>query len=95
MSDVENSTDSKQNRKSGGESPSKVGAKQKTRIIISTLLVAFLITFIVQNYNEVKVEFLMFDFQVRIVVIILISAIIGAISTYLMMRHFRARKKKK
>jgi uncharacterized integral membrane protein len=94
MSEVDKPTESQQQQAPTENTTSKISNKQKARIIISTLLVAFLITFVVQNYNKVKVEFLMFDFQVRIVVIILISAIIGAISTYLMMRHFRARKKK-
>ena len=94
MSELDKQTENQQQQTPAENTTSKISNKQKARIIISTLLVAFLITFVVQNYNKVKVEFLMFDFQVRIVVIILISAIIGALSTYLMMRHFRARKKK-
>ncbi|MGB1103330.1 MAG: hypothetical protein ACPG21_06840 [Crocinitomicaceae bacterium] len=95
MSDLENTSPEQQEQKAPVQNESKVSAKQKTRIIISTLLVAFLITFIIQNYNKVKIEFLMFDFQIRIVVIILVSAIIGGLFTYLMMRHWRARKNRK
>jgi uncharacterized integral membrane protein len=93
MSELENTAPEKE-AKAPVQSDSKISVKQKTRIIISTLLIAFLITFVVQNYNKVKIEFLMFDFQIRIVVVILVSALIGGLFTYLMMRHFRARKKK-
>jgi len=66
---------------------------QKARLIFLTLLGILLITFIVQNSNKVKVEFLNIDMMVSIIMIILISATVGGLITFLWMRHRAARKK--
>ncbi len=46
MSELENTAPEKE-AKAPVQSDSKISVKQKTRIIISTLLIAFLITFVV------------------------------------------------
>ncbi|MFT5823599.1 MAG: putative integral membrane protein [Crocinitomix sp.] len=74
---------------------SKMTIKQKSRIVIMTLLALVLITFVVQNSNRVELEFLNINFRVRIIFIILASAIVGALINFLLMKNRAARKRKK
>ncbi len=74
--------------------PPQMSVAQKARLIFLTLLGVLLITFIAQNSNKVKVEFLNIDMMVSIIMIILISATIGGLITFLWMKHRAARKKK-
>jgi len=74
--------------------PPSMSVAQKARLIFLTLLGILLITFIVQNSNKVKVEFLNIDMMVSIIMIILISAIIGGLITFLWMKHRAAKQKK-
>lgn len=86
---AENQTESKAPEKKEG-----MPTRQKVRLIVTTVLVLLLISFIIQNFNKVKVEFLMFEFRIRIVTIILVSAIIGGLITFLLMKHRNAKKRK-
>lgn len=81
--------------KNAQSTESKMTIKQKSRIVIMTLLAILLITFIVQNSNRVELEFLNINFRVRIIYIILVSAIIGALINFLLMKHRSAKKRKK
>jgi uncharacterized integral membrane protein len=72
----------------------KMTVKQKARIVFMTLLGVLLIAFTVQNFNRVEIEFLNMNFRVRIIFIILGSALIGAAISFLLMKH-RDRKHKK
>lgn len=74
--------------------PPKMTVYQKARLIFLTLLGVLLITFILQNSNKVKVEFLNIDMMVSIIMIILISAVIGGLITFLWMKQRVPRKKK-
>lgn len=73
----------------------KMTLMQKARIVIMTLLGIILITFIVQNSNKIELEFLNVNFRVRIIFIILVSAIIGALINFLLMKHRAGSKRKK
>jgi uncharacterized integral membrane protein len=53
-----------------------------------------LVAFVVQNYNAVKIEFFMFDFRVRIVYLMLFSAITGGLLTYALGKYRKSKKKK-
>ena len=75
--------------------PPKMSVAQKARLIFLTLLGVLLITFIVQNTNATTVEFLNIDLKVSIIMIILVSAVIGALITFLWMKHRAALKRKK
>lgn len=77
------------------ESPKGITFKQKFSLTVSVLLGVALVAFIIQNYNAVKIEFLMFDFRVRIVYLMLFSALTGALLTYAFGKYRRAKKKKK
>lgn len=72
----------------------KITLKQRLRIIFLTLLAILLITFVVQNSNRIEIEFLNMNFRVRIIYVILSSAIIGGILGVLLLK-IRAAKKKK
>jgi uncharacterized integral membrane protein len=74
---------------------SKLKNKQKIRLILTTILAILLGTFIYQNFNKVEIEFLVFTFRVRIVLIIFFSALIGGLITYLLMKQRASRKRKK
>ena len=73
----------------------KMTMKQKTRIVFMTLLAIVLITFTVQNLNRVEIEFLNMNFRIRIIFIILGSAVIGAAISFLLMKHSARKRKKK
>jgi uncharacterized integral membrane protein len=73
----------------------KMTIKQKTRIVFMTLLAIVLITFTIQNFNRVEIEFLNMNFRIRIIYIILGSAGIGAAISFLLMKHSARKKKKK
>ncbi|WP_027420994.1 LapA family protein [Crocinitomix catalasitica] len=73
----------------------KVPFLQKVRLVMMTLLSIVLITFIVQNSNKVELEFFNMTFRVRIIFIILFSAIIGGLINFLLMKHRAAKKRKK
>jgi uncharacterized integral membrane protein len=71
----------------------KVSFMRKVRIVFITVLVLVLGSFVLQNYNHVKIELMVWSFQIRIVVIILVSAIIGALITLLLLKNKLSRKK--
>lgn len=68
--------------------------KQKFSLTVSVLLGVGLVAFVVQNYNAVKIEFFMFDFRVRIVYLMLFSAITGGLLTYALGKYRKSKKKK-
>ena len=72
-----------------------ISTKQKTGLIISVLLVVGLTAFVFQNSNKIKIEFFMFDFQIRIIYIILVSILTGALGMYTFSKYRKAKKKKK
>ncbi len=63
--------------------------KQKVGLVLATVLVVLLIFFVVQNLNKTTVNFLMWSDQIRIVYVILLSAIVGSIITFILQRRFR------
>jgi len=67
---------------------------QKARLVALTMLAILLTIFVIQNANRVKVEFLNMDFMVSVIMIILISALIGGLITFLLMKHRAARRRK-
>ncbi len=73
----------------------KMTVAQKARLIFLTLLGALLITFIAQNTNQTTVEFLAIDLKVSIIMIILVSAVIGGLITFLWMKHRAAVRRRK
>lgn len=68
---------------------------QKARIVTLAMLAILLTIFVIQNANRVKVEFLNMDFMVSIIMIILVSALIGGLITFLLMKHRAAKRSRK
>ncbi len=68
--------------------------KQKATLTITVLMMVALVAFIVQNYNKVKIDFFMFEFRVRIIYLMVFSAVIGMFSMYVFQKYRRSKKKK-
>jgi len=93
-SEIENPESKAPQENTATKTGAKMSNAQKVRLIVTTSLVLLLIAFVVQNYNKVKVEFLMFEFRIRIVTIILVSALIGSFITLLIQYSRKAKSKK-
>jgi uncharacterized integral membrane protein len=78
-----------------GQGKGKMTQKQKYRLIIFAVLAVILISFVSQNYGRIRVEFLFWTFQIRLIVVILTSFLFGGIMTYLLMKYRQAKRKKK
>lgn len=72
----------------------KVSSKQKAVLIISVVLVIAVIAFVVQNSNRVEIEFLMFRTRIRIVYLMLFSALGGIAGSYVFAKWRKSKKKK-
>ena len=68
--------------------------RQKTTLIFSVLLIIGLVAFVVQNYNYVKIEFFMWEFRVRIIYLMVFSAVIGMFTVYAFQKYLKAKRKK-
>lgn len=69
--------------------------KQKTMLTLSVLLVVGLVAFVVQNYNKIKIDFFMFEFRVRIIYLMVFSAVIGMFTMYSFQKYRKVKKRKK
>lgn len=79
-----------------GTTPKKTDSiKFKVSLVVATILAIGLISFIVQNMNPIKIEFLAFDFRVRIIYLMLFSMLLGVIATYAFQKYRRNKKNKK
>jgi len=78
-----------------GQGKGKMTQNQKIRLVIIALLAIILISFISQNYGRVRVVFIFWILQIRLIVVILMSFVFGGLMTYLLMKHRMAKKKKK
>lgn len=74
---------------------SKLSLIQKIRLIIATVLIILLGIFIYQNFNKIEIEFLGYATRIRIVVVILFSALLGSLITFILMKQRAAKRKKK
>lgn len=68
--------------------------RQKSTITISVLMLVGLVAFVIQNYNHVKIEFFMLEFRVRIIYLMVFSAIIGMFTMYAFQKYRRSKKNK-
>lgn len=68
-----------------------LGTKQKISLVFATILAICLGSFIIQNLNSIRIDFLWMSGNVRIVYVILSSALIGGFITFI----FQKRIKKK
>jgi len=66
----------------------------RPRWIVAGIVAIVLLIFALQNSDRVDVDFLVFDAQVRVIVVILISAALGFIVGWFVGRPSRAERKR-
>jgi uncharacterized integral membrane protein len=63
--------------------------ENQMRLIGALVIAAVLIIFAVQNRNDVRVSFLFFHWDARVVYVIVVSALLGMLVAYLLGRRRR------
>jgi uncharacterized integral membrane protein len=63
--------------------------ENQMRLIGALLIAAVLIIFAVQNRNDVRVSFLFFHWDARVIYLIIVSALLGMLLAYLLGRRRR------
>lgn len=76
------------------KSNKKISPRQMAEIIIALLLIIAMVSFIVQNYNKIKIEFLLWEFRFRIVYLMLFSFVAGIVATTVFKRYRKQKRKK-
>jgi uncharacterized integral membrane protein len=67
----------------------------QTRLVVSLVVAALILIFAVQNGHSVNVEFLFLDIETRMIWVIILSAIAGAIAGWLVQRSRRKRRRQR
>jgi uncharacterized integral membrane protein len=68
------------------------GRENQTRLIVSVVVAVLVLIFAIQNRHKVSVEFLFLDIETRMIWVIILSAIAGAIAGWLVRRSRRRRR---
>ena len=63
--------------------------ENQTRLIVALVVAALLVIFAVQNTKEVRVSFLFFHWDARVIFVIIVSALLGMLLAYLLGRRRR------
>jgi uncharacterized integral membrane protein len=63
--------------------------ENQMRLIGALVIAAVLIIFAVQNRNDVRVSFLFFHWDARVIYVIIVSALLGMLVAYLLGRRRR------
>jgi uncharacterized integral membrane protein len=63
--------------------------ENQARLIGALVIAAVLIIFAVQNRNDVRVSFLFFHWDARVIYLIIVSALLGMLLAYLLGRRRR------
>jgi len=72
------------------EPPRRPPSKQnQTRLIVALIVAVFIVVFALQNRHETRVSFLFFHWDGRVVYVIIVSALAGALATWLVQRARR------
>jgi uncharacterized integral membrane protein len=75
------------------DQPSPQPSRQnQTRLIVALVVTVLLVIFAIQNRHKVSVEFLFLDIETRMIWVIILSAIAGAIAGWLVRRARRQRR---
>jgi uncharacterized integral membrane protein len=69
------------------------GRENRTRLIVALVIAAVILVFAFQNTNQVRVSFLFFHWDARVIYLIIVSALLGALAAYLMGRRRRSRRR--
>jgi uncharacterized integral membrane protein len=65
------------------------GRENQTRLIGALVIAAVILTFAFQNTNRVRVSFLFFHWDARVIYLIIVSALLGMLVAYLLGRRRR------
>ena len=65
------------------------GRENRTRLILALAIGVVLVIFAVQNRREVRVDFLFFHWDSRVIFVIIVSALLGGLAAWLVGRHRR------
>jgi uncharacterized integral membrane protein len=68
--------------------------QNNTRLIVALVVTVLLVIFALQNTREVRVDFLFFTWDSRMIFVIIVSAIGGAIAGALVQRARRRRRER-
>lgn len=69
--------------------------QNQTRLIVALVVTVFIVVFALQNRHRTRVSFLFFHWDGRVVYVILVSAIAGAIATWLVQRARRRSRRER
>lgn len=69
------------------------GRENRTRLIVALVIAAVILVFAFQNTNRVRVSFLFFHWDARVIYLIIVSALLGASAAYLLGRRRRSRRR--
>lgn len=69
------------------------GRENRTRLIVAIVIAAVILVFAIQNRNQVRVSFLFFHWDARVIYLIIVSALLGALAAYLLGRRRRSRRR--
>ncbi|MFL6242000.1 MAG: lipopolysaccharide assembly protein LapA domain-containing protein [Acidimicrobiia bacterium] len=63
--------------------------ESQMRLIVALVAAALLVIFAIQNTKEVRVSFLFFHWDARVIYVIIVSALLGMLVAYLLGRRRR------
>lgn len=66
----------------------------QTRLVVALVVTVLLVIFALQNTREVRVSFLFFNWDSRMIFVIIVSAVAGAIAGWLLQRSRRRRRER-
>jgi uncharacterized integral membrane protein len=69
--------------------------ENQTRLIVSLVVAVLLLIFALQNRHKVSVELLFLDIETRVIWVIILSGIAGAIAGWLVRRVRRQRRERR
>ena len=69
------------------------GRENRTRLIVAVVIAAVILVFAFQNTNQVRVSFLFFHWDARVIYLIIVSALLGGLAAYLLGRRRRSRRR--
>jgi uncharacterized integral membrane protein len=69
------------------------GRENRSRLIVALVIAAVILVFAFQNTNRVRVSFLFFHWDARVIYLIIVSALLGALAVYLLGRRRRSRRR--
>jgi uncharacterized integral membrane protein len=71
------------------QTPPPARRERQTRLIVAAVIAVIILIFAIQNRNEVRVSFLFLHWDARVIYLIIVSAALGALATWLIQRRRR------